>query len=158
MGTCFSFLPPAGFICQKAETAGNGNGIVKLNQSLRKQVSRPACHSMDGEMELHHVGVPGHYLATQGRSSALWVMKAHLPSRPKRNCRRTGGVFTCEPLPVNAQVHGDGTNLTLPLPNPFHQNTLATRVDGSTSNQQPWELVSFSTGWTLACSWEERAM
>lgn len=64
-------------------------------------------------------------------------------------------MFIRELLPVNAQGRGDGTNLTLPLPNLFHQeNTLATMVDGSTSNQQPLELVSFSTGWRLAYSWE----
>lgn len=49
---------------------------------------------------------------------------------------------------MRAQAHGDGTN-------PFHQNTLATGAGGSTSDQQPWELVSSSTGWRLAYSWEK---
>lgn len=66
--------------------------------------------------------------------------------------------MTSELLPVSAHTQDDSTDLTLPLPNPFHQeNALATGVDGSTSKQQPWELVSFSTGWRLAYSREEKS-
>lgn len=106
---CPTPLPTIGFIYQKADADGNENGIVKLDHSLSKQRAGQ-CHSMHQEMELHHAGVKGHHLAPEGRSSTLWIMKAHLmPSRPKWNCRSTGGMSTCELILVNAQVHDDGT-------------------------------------------------
>lgn len=43
-----SFLSPVGFIYGKAETDGNGNGIVKLNQSLSKQASELASLPSNG--------------------------------------------------------------------------------------------------------------
>lgn len=94
-----------------------------------------------------YLGVPGHHLATQGSSSALQVAKTPLmPSRSTQNYRSTGGISKCELFLVNAGAHDD-TNLRLSLPCSFYQTTtLATRVGGLRSNQQPWELVFRSTG------------
>lgn len=84
-----SFLPPVGSIYRKAETDGNGNGIVKLDQSLSKQASCQPAIQWTGKWN---------YIMLESQATTLPLRAGALPCGSRRLPCHQGPNETAEGL------------------------------------------------------------